>query len=66
MGTVDEITAKDVAVLVLTMSVTVMWGLIVFFYYEWLGLKRTLNPPWSDPRVPVTWEIPITRRPKQS
>lgn len=65
MGTMDELTAKDVAILVLAIDVTVLWALIVFFYVEWLGLKRTLNPPWSDPRVPVTWELSITRRPKQ-
>ncbi|KAJ5534621.1 hypothetical protein N7527_000875 [Penicillium freii] len=56
MGTMDERTAKDFALLVLAIDVTVMWALIVFFYVEWLGLKRTLNPPWSDPRVPVTAE----------
>ncbi|KAJ5954640.1 hypothetical protein N7501_008919 [Penicillium viridicatum] len=50
MGTMDELTAKDVAILVLAIDVTVLWALIVVFYVEWLGLKRTLNPPWSDPR----------------
>ncbi|KAJ6190402.1 hypothetical protein N7519_000423 [Penicillium mononematosum] len=56
MGTMDELTAKDVALLVLTMTVTVMWALIVLFFVEWWRLTRTLNPPWSDPRVPVTAE----------
>ena len=64
-GTKDELTAEDVALLGLSITVTIMWGLIVFFYVEWWRLTRTLNPPWSDTRVPVTWELSITRRPEQ-
>jgi hypothetical protein len=60
----DELTAKDVALLVLGMTVTILWAFIVIFYVEWWRLKRTLNPPWADPRVPVTWELSITRRPR--
>ncbi|KAJ5459228.1 hypothetical protein N7530_011172, partial [Penicillium desertorum] len=48
----DELTAKDVALLVLGMTVTILWAFIVIFYVEWWRLKRTLNPPWADPRVP--------------
>mgnify|MGYP006996939058 CR=1 FL=1 len=65
MGTMGGVTTEDVVILMLLIALTTLWALIVIFCVEWWRLLRTLNPPGSDPRVPVTWELSIAQRPKQ-
>ncbi|KAJ5821935.1 uncharacterized protein N7525_011219 [Penicillium rubens] len=56
MGTMGGVTSEDVVILMLLIALTTLWALIVIFCVEWWRLLRTLNPPGSDPRVPVTTE----------